>query len=94
MAKIADKITVVDGQTYYPGQEIWDLGSLQCIEVRGTQRDYQGFLSDKLKLPKYDDLGTGSSATLIDDKGVESTVIAKYDAPTKTWYNFMGGVIV
>lgn len=91
---VADRNMTVDGQYYKKGEEIWDLGSLQCVEVRGTQRDYQGFLSDKSKLPKYDDLGTGSSATLIDNTGSESTVFAKYDAQTKTWYNLLGGVVV
>lgn len=91
---IATTVTVVDGQTYQPGEEIWDLGSIQCTEVRGNQRDYQGFLEDSQKLPKYDNLGTGSSVTLIDPIGAESTIIGKYDAPTKHWYNLKGGVIV
>lgn len=91
---VADRYMVVDGQEYKIGEEIWDLGSLQCIETHGNKREYQGFLSDKLKLPKYDDLGTGSSATLIDPTGTESTLIGRYDAPTKTWYNLKGGVIV
>lgn len=91
---VADKTIIIDGQTYQKGDEIWDLGSLQCVEAKGTQRSYQGFLKDKLKLPKYDDLATGSSAVLIDDMGNESTIFAKYDAQTKTWYNLMGGVVV
>ena len=91
---VANKTVVIDGQTYNEGDTIHELGSLQCVEVRGNQRDYQGFIKDKDKLPKYDDLGTGSSATLIDETGTESTIIGKYDAPTKTWYNLKGGVIV
>ena len=91
---IADKTIVIDGQTYNEGDTIHELGSLQCVEVRGNQRDYQGLIKDKDKLPKYDDLGTGSSALLIDPNGAESTIIGKYDAPTKTWYNLKGGVIV
>lgn len=91
---VADRNMIVDGQEYEKGEEIWDLGSLQCIEKHGNKREYQGFLSDKLKLPKYDDLGTGSSATLIDPTGAESTLIGRYDAPTKTWYDLKGGVIV
>lgn len=90
----ADETVIIDGQTYQKGDEIWDLGSLQCTEANGTQRSYQGFLKDKSKLPKYDDLATGSSAVLIDNMGIESTVFAKYDAQTKTWYNLMGGVVV
>ena len=85
---------VFDGQTYENENDIPDMGSIQCVEVRGNQRDYQGFVQDSQKLPKYDDLGTGSSATLIDPNGTESTIIGKYDAPTKNWYNLKGGVIV
>lgn len=91
---VADRKIIIDGQTYNVGDTIWDLGSLQCVEIKGEQRSYQGFLKDKFKLPKYDNLATGSSATLIDDTGAESTIFAKYDAQTKTWYNLMGGVIV
>lgn len=92
---IADKNMVIDGHRYKKGEEIPDLGSLQCVDdTRSPQRDYQGFIQDAQKLPKYDDLATGSSATLIDPTGSQSTVIGKYDAPTKTWYNLKGGVIV
>ena len=85
---------VFDGQTYENENDIPDMGSIQCVEVRGNQRDYQGFVQDSQKLPKYDDLGTGSNAALIDPNGTESTIIGKYDALTKTWYNLKGGVIV
>ena len=85
---------VFDGQTYENENDIPDMGSIQCVEVRGNQRDYQGFVQDSQKLPKYDDLGTGSNATFIDPNGTESTIIGKYDALTKTWYNLKGGVIV
>jgi hypothetical protein len=91
---VANKTVVIDGQTYKEGDTIHELGSLQCVEVRGEQRDYQGFIQDKDKLPKYEDLATGSSALLIDPDGVESTIIGKYDAPTKQWLNLKGGVIV
>lgn len=93
MAKAVGTI-VIDGQTYMDGEEIWELGSLQCVEVNGKKREYQGFLEDKDKLPKYDDLGTGSSATLIDKNGIQSTIFAKYDAQTKSWYSLMGGIVV
>lgn len=83
-----------DGHEYESELDIPEMGSIQCVEVRGNQRDYQGFTSDKLKLPKYETLGTGSTATLIDPSGVESTIIGKYDAPTKQWLNMKGGVIV
>lgn len=91
---IADTKMIVDGQLYNAGDEIWDLGSLQCVETVGKQRSYQGLLKDKVKLPKYDDLATGSSAILIDDTGTNSTVFAKYDSQTKTWYDLTGGVVV
>lgn len=89
----ATSVTIFDGQTYQVGEEIPDLGSLECVEVRGNQRDYQGHIQDKQKLPKYDDLGTGSSATLIDPNGIENTIVAKYDSNTKQWLNLRGGVI-
>ena len=78
---IADKTIVIDGQTYNEGDTIHELGSLQCVEVRGNQRDYQGLIKDKDKLPKYDDLGTGSSALCVDNGD-----FYKYEATTKTWY--------
>lgn len=87
-------MVVFDGQTYQTETDIPDMGSIQNIEVRGNQRDYQGFVQDALKLPKYDNLGTGSTATLIDPNGVLPTVIGKYDSPTKQWLNLKGGVIV
>lgn len=83
-----------DGHEYESELDIPDMGSIQNVEVRGKQRDYQGFVQDAQKLPKYDDLGTGSSATLFDPNGVESTIIGKYDEQTKTWYDLRGGVIV
>ena len=85
---------VFDGQIYENENDIPDMGSIQCVEVRGNQRDYQGFVQDKQKLPKYDDLATGSSAKLVDPNGVEKTIIANYDAQTKRWINLKGGVIV
>ena len=85
---------VFDGQTYENESEIPNMGSIQCVEVRGNQRDYQGFVQDSQKLPKYDDLGTGSSATLIDPNGIEDTIIAKYYESTKQWLDMRGGVIV
>lgn len=89
----ATSVTVIDGQTYQAGEEIPDLGNLVCVKP-GKQREYLGFTSDKLKLPKYDDLLTGSSATLIDPNGIEDTIIAKYYASTKQWLDMRGGVIV
>ena len=88
MAKIK-----VDGKYYEEGTEP-NFGSIQNVGVRGSQRDYQGLIADKDKLPKYDDLATGSSATLIDPTGTESTIVAKYDAQLKQWLNLKGGVVV
>ena len=89
MAKIK-----VDGKYYEEGAEP-DLGSIQCIsDERSPQREYFGYVQDKNKLPKYDDLATGSSAKLVDPDGVEKTIIANYDAQTKRWLNLKGGVIV
>ena len=36
---VADKTMVVDGQTYYPGDTIPDLGSLVCVSADGNKRD-------------------------------------------------------
>ena len=79
-------MVVVDGKAYEDISQAPDLGSLECVDdTRGNQRDYLGFVQDKLKLPKYDDLETGSSATLIDPEGIEPTIVAKYFASTKQW---------
>lgn len=89
MAKIK-----VDGKYYEEGAEP-DLGSIQCIsDERSPHREYFGYVQDKDKLPKYDDLATGSSAKLVDPNGIEKTIIANYDAQTKRWLNLKGGVIV
>lgn len=48
---VAQTITIVDGQTYYPGEEIWDLGSFACVDVRGNIRSYEGLSNDVSKLP-------------------------------------------
>jgi hypothetical protein len=84
----------VDGKYYEKGTEP-DLGSIQCIsDENSPRREYFGYVQDKDKLPKYDDLATGSSAKLVDPNGVEKTIIANYDAQTKRWINLKGGVIV
>ena len=73
---VADKIMVVDGQTYYPGDTIPDLGSLVCVEALGSlvcveavgnKRSYEGKVADQSKLPTYVD--DGSSALLYDGAG-------------------------
>jgi len=72
---------VHDGQVYGPGETLWDLGSFVCVSVDGNKRSYQGLSQDVGKLPKYDDLGTGSSALCVDNGDYYI-----YHAPTKTWY--------
>lgn len=78
---MAKKITY-DGQTYTDESQIPDLGSLVCTDTNGNIRKYEGKYADRSKLPKYDNLGTGSSAFLSDNG---SFVLMKYYADTKTW---------
>ena len=85
----------VDGKSYESIEQAPDLGNLTCIDASNYPiRKYQGFTSDKLKLPKYDDLGDGSTAILIDPDGVESTIIARYYSNIKKWLDTKGGIIV
>ena len=79
---IAEGTIVIDGQTYYKGDEIPDLGSLVCVEANGNQRDYEGLLADVNKLPHYVD--TGSSAMLYDGTG--NTEVYEFHKPTDKWY--------
>lgn len=80
---IAQRNMVVDGQFYKKGEEIWDLGSFVATSVYGNIRNYEGLSQDISKLPKYDSLETGSSATCVD-----TAQIFKYEATTKTWYEW------
>jgi hypothetical protein len=64
---VVDTITEYDGQTYFPGDTLPDLGSLRCVSVEGGKRSYEGLLSDQAKLPTYVD--NGSSALLYDGAG-------------------------
>lgn len=77
----AETNVVIDGQFYKQGDEIWDLGSFVATSVSGQIRNYEGLSSDVSKLPKYDDLGTGSSAFCVDTGD-----LYKYEKTTKTWY--------
>lgn len=79
---IATGTVVVDGHTYRKNEEIPDLGSLICTSCDGNIRNYEGHYSDRNKLPKYDDLGTGSSAFLSDNGNFK---LYKYYADSKTW---------
>lgn len=78
----AETATTVDGQEYNPGEEIWDLGSLVCVEIpiRGV-RHYEGLSKDVDKLPHYKDLSTGSSCLMVDTGDYY-----KYEKNTDTWY--------
>lgn len=78
----ADKTTVIDGQTYKPGDDLPDLGSLVCVSSDGNMRDYEGLLSDASKLPHY--VESGSSALLYDGQG--NTEVYEFHKPTDTWY--------
>ena len=71
--------TIIDGQTYKPGDEIWDLGSLVCTKGDGDIRHYEGLSKDFDKLPHY--VQTGSSC-LMSDTGQ----YYKYEKTTDTWY--------
>lgn len=84
-----------DGHEYKKETDIPDFGSIQNIwsSADGKTRNYQGHTVDALKLPKYDDLATGSKATLIDPNGIEPTIIAYYDAKIQKWLNLKGGVV-
>lgn len=78
----AETATAVDGQEYRSGEEIWDLGSLVCVEnpIRGV-RHYEGLSKDIDKLPHYKDLSTGSSCLMLDTGDYY-----KYEKSTDTWY--------
>lgn len=76
----AETLTKVDGQTYKPGEEIWDLGSFVATSVQGEIRNYEGLSKDApAKLPLY--VETGSSAFCVDTGDYY-----KFEKSTKTWY--------
>lgn len=72
---------VFDGQKYESVNDIPDLGSWECVSVEVCERSYMGLSTDVAKLPKYDDLGTGSTAMCLDNGDFYI-----YHAKTKTWY--------
>lgn len=78
---IAQGNVVHDGQFYQKGDEIWDLGTFVATSVDGNIRNYEGLSADISKLPKYDDLPTGSSAFCVDTGD-----LYKYEKTTKKWY--------
>lgn len=73
---------IVDGKVYPTKDEAPVLGSLVCTSIEGNIRSYEGKWADHEKLPKYDDMGTGSSAFLSDNG---KFILCKYYADTKTW---------
>lgn len=83
---IADRTMVVDGITYNKGDEIPDLGSWECEKSVGMQRYYVGLSTDIDKLPKYDELDSGSAALCTDTS--ERYI---YLSSSKTWYKIKGG---
>lgn len=76
---LATELTMQDGQLYYPGDEIPDLGSLRCVSESGGQRTYEGDPADELKLPSY--AGDGSTALLYN--GTTTKVLKCRDG---VWY--------
>ena len=78
---IADTTIKIDGQIYYPGDTLPDMGSL----MRDKNGDYFGFIVDRAKLPVYDDLAHGTGAILADPAGADETIVLNYHAPTKQW---------
>lgn len=75
----AETNTVIDGQLYEKGEEIWDLGSFVATSVNGNQRSYEGLSTDVSKLPHY--VESGSSALCLDTGDYY-----KFHKPTDTWY--------
>lgn len=76
---VTDKTVVVDGQVYYNGDEIPDIGSWVAVSANGNIRNYNGLSADVSKLPHYVD--TGSSAMCLDTGDYY-----KFHKPSDTWY--------
>lgn len=73
---------VIDGHTYHKNDELPDFGSLVCTSAEGNTRNYEGEYADRYKLPKYDDMETGSSAFLSDNGSFK---LYKYYKHNMTW---------
>ena len=76
---VTDKTVVVDGQVYYNGDEIPDIGSWVAVSANGNIRNYNGLSADVPKLPHYVD--TGSSAMCLDTGDYY-----KFHKPSDAWY--------
>lgn len=75
----AQTTVIQDGQTYYPGEEIWDLGSIRAVSgLDGSIRHYEGKQEDFNKLPQY--VSGGSTCFMID-----TGKYYRFDEKTKTW---------
>ena len=70
-----------DGQLYEKESDIPDMGSITLVAVNEGRREYRGLSTDFSKLPKYDNLQTGSSCLFLD-----TGEYAEYMASDKTWY--------
>lgn len=72
---------VVDGKEYEKETDIPDLASWECVGVDANGcRQYYGKSIDYSKLPKYDDLKTGSTAYCVDNG-----TIYMYYSKDKSW---------
>ena len=82
MAEETPKI-FFDGEYYDTQADVPDLGSWEATcEPYAKRRSYQGLSTDVAKLPKYDDLLTGSNALCVDTGDIyiyQAGII-------KTWY--------
>lgn len=76
----AENLTFFDGHWYKPGEEIPDLGTFVAAPGSGAIRNYNGLSVDVSKLPKYDDLMSGSSAFCMD-----TAELYMYEQRSKTW---------
>lgn len=75
----AQNVTIIDGQTYYPGDDLPDLGGWEATSADGNIRHYEGLSKDVSKLPHY--VSTGSSALCLDTGDYY-----KFHKPSDTWY--------
>lgn len=76
-----DYEVIQDGQIYKAGEDVPDMGSVKCVKEEGNKKSYVLLSADIDKLPKYDDLASGSSA-LVADK----SEVYVYESSSKTWY--------
>lgn len=74
---------VQDGQTYKPGEQVPDMGSIVAFETSGNLRKYIGLSKDVDKLPKYTNLASGSSCIMADN-----STIYMYESTSETGMKF------